>query len=240
MLETKGKSTKRRVENREVRRLQLIKATISSIAELGFADTTQTAVANRAGLSHGTVNFHFKSKEALFTETLGHLAQEHYENWTAAIAKADRNPASRLVAMLEVDFDPEIASLEKLSVWFAFWGQVKYRPAYSEVHSTFDGHRFEQMATLCADIIADGGYANLEGESVARRIEAFVDGLWLNLLLYPESEGIDKARDDIYSFLVQLFPRHFAFTDEGCGLTSILGKMIVPCKAGATTDGATQ
>ena len=62
-----------RIANREARRRQLIEATIASIAELGFADTTLSTVTTRAGLSHGTINFHFKSKEFLFVETLTYL-----------------------------------------------------------------------------------------------------------------------------------------------------------------------
>nr|NIS43004.1 TetR family transcriptional regulator [Desulfuromonadales bacterium] len=50
-----------RTANREARRRQLIEATIASIAELGFTDTTLSTVTTRAGLSHGTINFHFTS-----------------------------------------------------------------------------------------------------------------------------------------------------------------------------------
>ena len=65
-----------RTESKEVRRRQLIEATIDSIADNGFAGTTTATVAERANLSHGIINFHFKSKERLFGETIGYLADE--------------------------------------------------------------------------------------------------------------------------------------------------------------------
>ena len=54
-----------RKASREARRVQLIEATIETIAVRGFARTTLTDVAQQAGLSHGLVNFHFETKEKL-------------------------------------------------------------------------------------------------------------------------------------------------------------------------------
>lgn len=49
--------------SREARRKQLMDATIEVVAARGYARTTLTEVAGRAGLSHGLANFHFKTKE---------------------------------------------------------------------------------------------------------------------------------------------------------------------------------
>jgi len=76
----KEPSEKRRTEPREVRRLQLIMAAIDSISKRGFSDTTLRHVTETAKVSHGVVNYHFESKEALYAATLGFLAQEHYAN----------------------------------------------------------------------------------------------------------------------------------------------------------------
>lgn len=201
--------SKKRTENREVRRRQLIEATIASIAELGFTDTTLATVTKRAGLSHGTINFHFKSKEILFAETLGFLAREHYDLWIAAIKKAGPNPSSQLAAIIDVDFKSEICSPEKLAVWFSFWGQVKYRPAYLEIHDKYDQRRANELKRLCAEIVLEGGYEHTNAMAAARRIEALVDGLWLNILLYPKVLLPATAHDDAFTSLAELFPKHF-------------------------------
>jgi hypothetical protein len=44
---------------------------------------------------------------------------------------------------------------------------------------------------------------------VARSIEALVDGLWLNLLLYPNGTDRAEARGDCFSYLAEVFPDHF-------------------------------
>ena len=198
-----------RTAPREVRRRQLIEATIDSIAERGFSATTLAAVTKGAKLSHGIVNFHFNNKETLFVETLGFLAQEHYDHWHGAMERAGPDPSEQLAAIVEVDFERAISSPKKLAVWFAFWGQAKYRLAYLEIHDKHDKQRSAEIERLCGLIIEDGGYDCLDPAAATRSIEALIDGLWLNLLLYPKTNRRVEARDDCFSFLARLFPKHF-------------------------------
>ncbi len=203
------KTGKTRTAARAARRQQLISATIDSIAERGFSGTTLDNVTKGASLSHGVVNFHFDSKETLYDETLGFLAREHYFLWHDSMEQAGPEPDRQLAAIVEADFNIKVCSSKKLAVWFAFWGQVKYRPNYIKIHYAYDEHRFAEIARLCTEIIAHGNYDGLEPVSAARCIEALIDGLWLNLLLYPSGANRIRARDDCFVFLAKLFPKHF-------------------------------
>ena len=199
----------KRTQNRAIRRQQLIEATIATIAERGLSDTTLATVSKRAGLSHGIINFHFKSKEMLLAETLGFLAREHYDLWFTAMKAGEPDSAEQLTAIVEADFKESVCSLEKLAVWFSFWGQVKYRPAYLEAHNEFDILRSAELKRLCEEIIAEGSYEHIDATAAARRIEALIDGLWLNMLLYPQKVSRIEARDDVLDCLAELFPSHF-------------------------------
>jgi TetR/AcrR family transcriptional repressor of bet genes len=198
-----------RTATREARRRQLINATIDSIAKRGFSGTTLATVTTGAKLSHGIVNFHFDSKEDLYVETLGLLADEHYANWHGSMLQAGSDPARQLAAIIEADFDRDICSPKKLAVWFAFWGQAKYRPNYLEIHHRYDDERFAEISRVCGKIVADGPYDDLDPLSVARCIEALVDGLWLNLLLYPDEAARERARADCFGYFAQVFHEHF-------------------------------
>ncbi len=220
------KSGPGRTATREARRQQLINATLDSISKRGFSGTTLETVTKTAKLSHGIVNFHFKSKEDLYIETLGFLATEHYTCWRKAVDDAGPEPARQLAALVGADFDPKICTAKKLAVWFAFWGQAKYRPNYLKMRYRYDDERAEELWRICSDLIADGEYEHLDAESLTRSLESIVDGLWLNMLLYPKEVTREMARDDCLRYLAQVFPQHFDRPgepqgDADCSLVSL-------------------
>ncbi|MEM7268926.1 MAG: TetR family transcriptional regulator C-terminal domain-containing protein [Pseudomonadota bacterium] len=205
----KADPAQRRTAPRDVRRKQLIMAAIDSISKRGFSDTTLKHVTEKAKLSHGVVNYHFDSKEALYDATLGFLAQEHYDLWSGSLREAGCDPAHQLAAIIDADFDKKVCTHKKLAVWFAFWGQAKYRPNYLKIHSRFDEERYVELGKICDQLIATGGYVELEAEQVTRSVEAMIDGMWLSLMLYPGVSDRDVARTDCFTALTRFFPRHF-------------------------------
>ena len=212
-MEVKDGPKKRRSEPREVRRLQLIMAAIDSISKRGFADTTLRHVTETAKVSHGVVNYHFDSKAALYDATLGFLAQEHYENWSRYYDQAKPTAAHRLAAIIRADFDKSICTHKRLAVWFAFWGQAKYRPNYLRIHNKFDNERYDRIHQLCAELIRSGEYPELDVEKTTLAIEALSDGAWLSLMLYPEGANREAFRSICIDALPRFFPKHFPLVD---------------------------
>ncbi len=202
-------SGKSRTASRDVRRKQLIMAAIESISKRGFSGTTLKHVTQGAKLSHGVVNFYFESKETLYVETLGYIVNEHYELWHGSMDNAGPDPADQLTAVVEADFDKKVCSPKKMAVWFAFWGQAKYRPKYLKIHNKHDEDRFVELTRLCGEIINEGKYENLDAGQVARTIEALVDGLWLTMMLYPTDQKRIECRRDCFATLANFFPNHF-------------------------------
>ncbi len=199
----------RRTESKEVRRQQLINAAIESIARNGIAGTTMSTVTETAGLSLGIVNFHFESKQNLFEETLVHLAREYHEHCMAAHDEAGPAAHARLQALLEAHFHPKICSHKKLAVWYAFFGEGKRRAIYRDRIDHLDDARWTVTTTLCQAIIDEGGYECPPAQHVARTTEALLDGIALNILMYPESYTADDGRKQVFTYLAALFPNHF-------------------------------
>ena len=199
----------RRTASREVRRRQLIDATISSIARHGIGGTTMQSVTEFAGLSLGIVNFHFQSKQNLFEETLVFLAKEHHDHWLQAYRDAGLSACAKLTAIVEAHFDARICTPKKLAVWYAFYGEVGRRKIYRQLIDDIDAERFTLSTRLCEQITEEGGYAGMTPQRVANLLEALYDGLWLDMLTYPESCSRQQARAHVFAFLAQTYPDHF-------------------------------
>jgi len=202
----------RRRVTKEMRRHQLIRATIKCVAKRGFAETTMADVTQEAGLSLGIVNLHFQSKDKLFIETLRYLSEEYEVACQAAMAKAGPSPGERLAALVALDFSPRVADRRKIAVWFAFWGEAKSRPTYMQLCAEKDRRYEDTVARLCQEIIDDGGYEHVRAPDIANGLSAMVNGLWLDLLMTPDDMDRAKATSICRSYLAQTFPGHISPT----------------------------
>jgi TetR/AcrR family transcriptional repressor of bet genes len=198
-----------RLEIKEVRRTQLVEATIDVIAKRGFASLTLAEIAEAAHLSAGIVNFYFKSKDQLLLATLEQIAEEYSAFWQAAMSKGRIAPAAGLEAMIEADFHPSVCNPEKISIWYAFWAEAGNNPAYQGLVQRLETDYTVQTIELCNRIIGEGGYG-IDARTVAIGLNAMIDGLWFDCLMEPKGFNRNDAKRVCRSYLAAVFPSHFA------------------------------
>jgi AcrR family transcriptional regulator len=197
--------------SRDQRRQQLIEATMRVLARNGYSQTTLSNVAAEAGVSHGLVNFHFETKEKLLTATLMFMADEYRQNWQAALKAAGDDPARKLAALLEADFNGVVWTQERSACWCAFWGEVQSRPIYQQECAANDDDYIETLEKICHGLIEDGGYA-LNAQRVARVLRFTSEGLWNDMLSMVVPYTRDEALKTLFSCAEVYFPKHFTNT----------------------------
>ncbi len=203
------------------RRRQLIEATIGAIATHGLSQTTMARVAERAGLSAGTVNFHFNSKEALLLATLRHLVEEFEATLEAALAAAGADPGASLDALIEAMFDPQVSEPQRVSVWYAFWGESRARREYMAVCADLDRAFQERIRGFCEAIIAAGDGRHIDAEAVSQGLNGLLDQLWQNILLSPDDTDREAAKRCCRAYLASVFPWRFEMpAGDGAGATT--------------------
>lgn len=197
---------------RQVRRQQLIEATIDCLARRGFSDTTMAHVAETAGLSQGIINFHFQSKETLLLDTLAHMDAEYRDTWKRAIEGAGQAPRDRLLALLHSEFDPSICNRKNIAVWHAFYGEAKARPTYRKICGARDEERWHAMHDILKALDADEDETQCHCGAITDALTAMTDGLWLDLHLSTKRIDREAAWQAVRVLLAQLFPQHFKAT----------------------------
>ncbi|WP_374655128.1 TetR family transcriptional regulator C-terminal domain-containing protein [Dongia sp.] len=196
---------------RQARRRQLIDATIDCISRKGIVDTTVPDIARSADMAVGSITQYFDGKDALFTATLAHMSTEFEAAWRADIAAVPENDAAaRLRAFLISYFRPDLCQRRKVSVWFAFWSEVRARPKYRAVCAAADAVHDVTLRDLCAAVIAEGGYAGLDATRCAKTLAALSQGLWLELLTGTDGLSREELATHVLLGLTSLFPRHAA------------------------------
>ncbi|MEX3007578.1 TetR family transcriptional regulator C-terminal domain-containing protein [Hoeflea sp. TYP-13] len=206
--QNKPRPRRERKDNADKRRLQLIDATLRSIVANGLAKTTLATVANEAGLSQGVAVFYFKTKDGLLAETLRTQYSRYQDNWMRELNEANSDPASRLIALIRADFAPAVCNPETLSIWFAFWGELRFQPHYAEISREFDQKRGAAIQEICAELMP--GASEAEVEMTATSIDSLTDGLWQKLYIWPETLDLDSALDVTIRTVQKLLPGHTA------------------------------
>lgn len=199
----------------EVRRRQLVDATLTCIERSGISGLTLSDVAAEAGLSQGIVNLHFRSKDNLLHATLRQLADEYEATVAAALDAAGPDPADRLAALVAADFSPAVCNRRSLAVWFAFYGEAKSRPTYWRICHERDAAGDRRMGEVVAALLAEEGGRARSAEALAEGLSALTDGMWLNCLMSPDEWSPDRALQQTLELLASLFPGRFDGAKRG-------------------------
>jgi TetR/AcrR family transcriptional repressor of bet genes len=186
-------------------RLQIIEATIDSIARFGYAGTTVSTVIQLAGLSRGMVNLHFDTKEDLFVEVLRHLFGQYRQCWETAVDGAGPGARDKLTTMIDADLSPAVLNRRTMAVWSAFRAETNSHPNYLELYDSRDQVRSRLTESLCRDLAGKSG-SEKDPYETAYGLNVMLEGFWTDFFLHPEDFDRACARRICLSYLDAQYP----------------------------------
>jgi TetR/AcrR family transcriptional repressor of bet genes len=192
-------------------RQRLIDACISALHIYGPSRTTVEKVVAIAKMSPGIVRFYFDSKAAMLVASLQFLAAEFEERVLVPVAKQRATPVAALQLLVDLYFDPDIASPRKVSVWYAFWGEASSRQEYYDIC----GQKDESFATLVTELIEslviETQQSHLEPDGIALGLIGVLEILWQDFAFQTEQD-IDRpaAKERCMAYLRSVFPGRFS------------------------------
>jgi AcrR family transcriptional regulator len=154
------------------------------IAELGWGRVTTRAVAERAGLPHGSVSYHFRGKQELLAEAALHA----FQHAIPVERFAKLGSVEDLIGLIE----GEVADLETIDpvlsrLMLESMREAERDPALRERMGTMMGeYRNLMVETVRADQERGAVVAGVPPAAIATLIAALGDGLLLHVLLDPE------------------------------------------------------
>tara|TARA_B100001167_G_scaffold141635_1_gene90351 strand:- start:354 stop:986 length:633 start_codon:yes stop_codon:yes gene_type:complete len=197
-----------RVANKQSSNLKLISSAIKSISEKGIKETTMSDVSQGAGLSQGIVNFHFKSKELLLIETLKFISNEYLQSFQNCLKKSGLDPCKQIIAIINNDFSKKICSRDKIALWFTFFSEVKFKPAYHQICKQRDLYYQKMTENIFRELIKLEK-SKISLTNVSNGLQALVMGLWLDQLVDPDTFKRKKAKEICFNFIKSNFPKQF-------------------------------
>ncbi|GGK43901.1 transcriptional regulator BetI [Salinarimonas ramus] len=164
-----------RVGVSNIRKKQLIEATIAAIHAHGYDDTTMAKIAKRAGMSPGLIAHYFGSKDELLEATMRSLLTDLQALVSQRLAAAGRAPRARLEAIVGANFDESQCARETVSAWLAFWGQVPHVPALGRLQRVYARRLHSNLKREFGRL----GVAPQETDYLAEVTASLIDGVWM-------------------------------------------------------------
>lgn len=164
-------------------RRRLLEAAVACLAEHGWAGSTVSVVAERAGVSRGAAQHHFPTREDLFTAAVEYVAEERSTALRALFPEGAADRRAVVAALVDLYTGPLFRAA--LHLWVAASNEEQLRPPVTELEGRVgrETHRIA-VELLGADESVPGvretvqglldmarglGLANLLTDDTARR-----------------------------------------------------------------------
>jgi AcrR family transcriptional regulator len=179
----------------------LLDATIACLCEDGYARTTTSRVAERAGLSRGAHLHHFQTRQALLAAAMEHLAERRGEHLLAA---AQLLPAGRerLAAGLDLLWSGYASPLYQaaLDLWTHARTDPELRERLAPVERDLDRQTLRLSRTLFGELADHDGF-----DHMIEMAAATMRGLALLDTLQPGSRRNSRQWPYCRARLVEMF-----------------------------------
>jgi AcrR family transcriptional regulator len=181
----------------ESRRHDLLRATVTAIAERGLCETRIADVAELVGVSPALVLYYFPTKAALLTEALDYLARLFYEGVAKKLEKA-QTAEDRLVILIEESCPRPTKPGEMPDSWVlwpATWEMARLVPALAAARARLDEAWRAQLVTFVEDVISSGEFEEVDSKAFSIQLAAMLDGLAIEAMLGDptvDAEGMSE------------------------------------------------
>lgn len=173
----------------QIRKKELIQATMTAIHRAGLAEPTLADICRYAGLSSvSIVNHYFKNKQDLLECTMRELAGDFLGQVVLRVGGAQR-PIDRVLAVIDANFAASQCTPEAVASWLWFWSRTPSSPVFADIERATHRHIITELERGLAELLPAG-----EVGDAAESLMALMYGLWLRFALDPKKLDVEAAR----------------------------------------------
>lgn len=165
----------------EIRREEILVATIAEIEKSGMTALRVSDIADGLGVSSGLVFYHFDTKDALLVEALEYAVVRDADRLDKALAD-ETEPLERLRQVL-TSYGPTGAA-HGWTLWIEAWSTALREPSIQASLRTLDERWRDALENVIIDGVGAGVFHCSDPKGAATRVGALLDGLSVAALVY--------------------------------------------------------
>jgi AcrR family transcriptional regulator len=166
----------------EVRREEILAATVAEVQRAGFAHTRVADVASALGISPALVFYHFETKDRLLAEAFAYAAERDLVR-LGTVVQTPGSATQRLRSVLRL-YGPVGTTSPGWMLWVDAWAAALRSPELRKVSRRLDLHWKDAVAGLIVDGTESGEFVCDDPHAAAWRITALIDGLAIQVTVH--------------------------------------------------------
>lgn len=186
------------------RRLQIIEAAWTLIAERGFHSVRVAQVARACGTSSATVHYHFPTLNHLLEEALRHSVKQAFDRQVAGLHEIE-DAHERLLSLIELQLPASERLQLEWSIWMQVWTSAALDPGMREIHAHSYRRWHETIARTLTEGIDTGVFADHGAEEMTKRLTALIDGMGIQVMTGMPGRSVDHMRRTLHELIERDF-----------------------------------
>jgi len=182
------------------RKLQIIEAAWTLIAEHGYHSVRVAQVAQACGTSSATVHYHFPTLNHLLVEALRHSVKQAFDRQVAGLHTI-ADPYERLLRLIELQLPGSDRLRLEWSIWLQVWTAAALDPGMRELHADSYLRWHETIARTLREGKESGVFGDLDVEEMTRRLTALIDGMGIQVITGMPGRSVEQMRSTLRSVI---------------------------------------
>ncbi len=191
----------------EQRKLEIIQSALSLAAEFGVKKVTTQAIADHVGIAQATVFRHFKTKDAIFAEAIGWLANKLFQVLASSFSMdATADVRLNLLITRQLRFISQHKGVPRL----LFSDRLHLEsPTLKKAVQEIMQRYISKVTSLLEQGVQSGCFrADLDTSKTAEYIAALIQGLVMRWSIFDFDFDLEKQADELYAFINMAVRKH--------------------------------
>ncbi len=168
-----------RVKMQDIRRQELIDATVQTLYKKGFTELTVNEISKEAGISGGNIHYYFGGKDELLEATMRSFLATLRAVCVARLANTT-TARERLDAVVLSNFDAAFFQPQTVAAWTQFWAQAPYSETLHRLQKINSARVHSNILQAFRQIVPAAN-----AHDATNMVKIIMDGIWLRCAQEP-------------------------------------------------------
>ena len=182
----------------EQRREEVLEATWELITEVGYGRVRVGDIAERVGMSTGTIHYYFETKEDVLDAAFRFAVADSRRRSERAVAHLN-DPWERLEAVIETHL-PRRKGRTEWMIWLQLWSEASVRPRLRSLNTSAYGRWIDLVEAIVRDGQERGVFRSVDPRDFVVRLLTMLDGLVIQVLMGSEEVTVGRLKDLLFGF----------------------------------------